>query len=156
MLFRSLFIDGVSFVVAGALVWTLRTLTPRTPPSGQSVVGDLLHGFGTFMSFRWVWVVVAAFSVIVACMRAGFDVSGPVLFKEQFNGAADYSIVQTLYAIGFLVGALIATKYKPQRPLVFCLAVSLSMPLQFWLMSKSYPVWILALGAFLVGISFEQ
>jgi MFS family permease len=152
----ALFIDGVSFVVAGALVWTLRTLTPRTPPSGQSVVGDLLHGFGTFMSFRWVWVVVAAFSVIVACMRAGFDVSGPVLFKEQFNGAADYSVVQTLYAIGFLVGALIATKYKPQRPLVFCLAVSLSMPLQFWLMSKSYPVWILALGAFLVGISFEQ
>ena len=149
-------IDGVTFLVAGALVFRLRRLTPRTPPSGESVVGDLRSGFGTFMSFRWVWVIVAAFSIIVACMRAGFDVSGPVLFKEQFGGAADYSITQTALGVGFLLGALFATKYKPQRPLVFCVLVTFAMPVQFLLMSMALPVWVLALGAMAVGMAFEQ
>lgn len=149
-------IDGLTFLIAGALVWSLRHLTPRTPSSGKSVVGDLVHGFDTFMSFRWVWVIVAAFSVIVACMRAGFDVSGPVLFKSEYSGAAAYSIVQTMLAVGYLLGAVFATKYKPQRPLVFCLIVTLTMPLQFVMLSFALPVWVLAVGAMLVGMSFEQ
>lgn len=149
-------VDGLTFFIAGVLVYRLRKLTPRTPPTGNSVVGDLRSGFGTFMSFRWVWVIVGAFSIIVACMRAGFDVSGPVLFKEQFGGAGDYSIAQTALAVGFLLGALFATKYKPQRPLVFCVLVTFAMPVQFVLMSMAVPVWTLALGAMAVGMAFEQ
>lgn len=152
----AIFIDGVSFVIAGVLVWQLRHTTPRAESTGESVTSDLRNGFRTFMSFRWVWVVVAAFSIIVACMRAGFDVAGPVLFKQAYNGAADYAKVQTLYAVGFLLGAVIAAKYKPQRPLVFCLLTTLAMPLQTTLLALQMPVWVLAIGAMLVGISFEQ
>jgi hypothetical protein len=148
-------IDGVTFLIAGLLVFTFRHVAPAQP-SGKSMMYDLNHGWQTFISFRWLWVIVGAFSVIVACMRAGFDVGGPVLMKEQFDGATSWAIIQTAQAIGFLSGALLAARIKPSRPLIYCLAVTAIMPMQLLAMSAPAPVWMLAIGGFLLGICFEQ
>ena len=148
-------IDGVTFLVAGALVYSFRHVA-KAQPSGESMMFDLNHGWQTFMSFRWLWVIVGAFSVIVACMRAGFDVGGPVLMKEQFDGATSWAIIQTAQAIGFLSGAVLAARIKPSRPLIYCLAVAAIMPLGLLAMALPTPVWVLAISGFLLGVSFEQ
>ena len=117
---------------------------------------DLNHGWQTFISFRWLWVIVGAFSVIVACMRAGFDVGGPVLMKEQFDGATSWAIIQTSQAIGFLSGAVLAARIKPSRPLIYCLAVTAVMPLGLLAMALPTPVWVLSVSGFFLGVCFEQ
>ena len=148
-------IDGVTFLVAGLLVFTFRHVA-KAEPSGESMMYDLNHGWKTFMSFRWLWVIVGAFSVIVACMRAGFDVGGPVLMKEQFDGATSWAIIQTAQAIGFLSGAVLAARIKPSRPLIYCLGVTAIMPVGLLAMAVPTPVWVLAGTGFLLGVCFEQ
>lgn len=148
-------IDGLTFLVAGALVFSFRHVA-KAQPSGESMMFDLNHGWQTFISFRWLWVIVGAFSVIVACMRAGFDVGGPVLMKEQFDGATSWAIIQTAQAIGFLSGAVLAARIKPSRPLIYCLAVTAVMPLGLLAMALPTPVWVLSVSGFFLGVCFEQ
>ncbi len=151
----AILIDGITFFVAGALVFSFRHITPAQP-SGESMIRDLNHGWKTFMSFRWLWVTVGAFSVIVACMRAGFDVGGPVLMKTSFDGPTSWAIIQTAQAVGFFAGAVLASRIRPSRPLVFCMAVTVIMPIGLAAMAIPLPVWVLSVTGFLLGASFEQ
>lgn len=148
-------LDGLTFLVAGLLVFTFRHVA-QAQPSGESMLYDLNHGFRTFMSFRWLWVIVAAFGIMMAGMRAGFDVGGPVLMKEQFDGARSWALIQTGQAVGFFVGALIAARIRPQRPLVFLLLVSLVIPGYMLALAAPAHFAVLVLCAFGVGICFDM
>ncbi len=148
-------IDGVTFLVAGWLVFTFRDVA-RAQPSGRSMVYDLNHGWQTFISFRWLWVVVAVFGFIIGCIRAAFDVGGPVLMKLRFDGPTSWALIQTAQAVGFLAGAMLAARIRPARPLVYCLLVSAVIPAYMVAMSVPLPVPVLAGFAFGLGVCFEQ
>ncbi len=148
-------IDGLTFLVAGLLVFTLRQETPAQP-SGESMMRDLHDGWRVFVSYRWLWVIVAAFGVTMAGMRGGFDVGGPVLMKEQFSGAASWAIVQTGQTIGYLTGAIIATRIRPSRPLVLCLLVSIIIPIYLLALAWPAPFPLLVACAFGLGICYDM
>ncbi|MHB0929530.1 MAG: MFS transporter [Candidatus Nanopelagicales bacterium] len=151
----AIIIDGVTFLVAGALVFSFRDVA-KAQPSGESMLFDLNHGWKTFISFRWLWVVVAVFGIIMGCIRAAFDVGGPVLMRQSFDGPTSWALIQTAQAIGFLTGALLAARIRPQRPLVYCLVVSVVIPAYMLAMSVPFPVPALAGFAFLLGVGFDQ
>ena len=148
-------LDGVSFLIAGALVFTLRHETPAQP-SGESLIRDLHDGWRVFVSYRWLWVIVAVFGIVMAGMRGGFDVGGPVLMKTHFSGAASWAIIQTGQTIGYLTGAVIATRIRPSRPLVLCLVVSVIIPIYLVALAIPAPLPVLVLCAFLLGICFDM
>ena len=54
---------GLTFLVAGVLVFTFRHVSRRAD-SGESVLGDLVHGWRVFVSLRWVVIVVAALTFL--------------------------------------------------------------------------------------------
>lgn len=150
----ALAVDGLSFLLAGFVVFTLRHLTIAAP-SGESVLRDLRSGWGTFISFRWLWVLVAAFSVINGVFRGVFDVGGPVLMERSFDGARTWAVLQTALAIGFLVGAAAAARLRPARPLVFLLLASFALPASILAMAVPAPFAVLCLGFFAVGVQME-
>ncbi len=151
----AILIDGITFTVAGALVWTLRHVA-QASPSGESIIRDLRDGWSTFMSYRWVWVVVAAFSIIVAAWRGAIEVAGPVLMKQEFNGAASWAIVQTASTVGMFVGAIVAARIRPARPLVYCMLVTLTMPAWMLVMAVPLSLWVIVLAAFSWGFAIDQ
>lgn len=151
----AILIDAGTFLIAGALVWTFRDVAPAGN-SDSSMFADLHDGWRTFLSFRWVWAIVAAFSVIVACMRAGFDVAGPVLMKTEYSGAASWAVIQTGQSIGYVLGAMLATRLRPARPLVYCLIFTLTMPLLLLMLALQAPLWMLAIGGVLIGSCWDQ
>lgn len=150
----ALVVDGLSFLLAGFVVFTLRHLTIAAP-SGESVLRDLRSGWGTFISFRWLWVLVAAFSVINGVFRGVFEVGGPVLMERSFDGARTWAALQTALAIGFLVGAAVAARVRPARPLVFLLLASFALPVSILAMAVPAPFAVLVLGFFVVGVQME-
>ena len=102
---QALMVDGASFLVAGALVYSMRGVT-RPTPSGESMVRDLREGWSTFVSLRWLWVLVAVWSVINGVFRGVFEVGGPVLMRRSFDGPTSWAVLQTAMAVGFLVGEI--------------------------------------------------
>lgn len=151
----AILIDACTFLIAGALVWTFRDVAPAGG-AGESMIRDLHDGWKTFLSFRWVWAIVAAFSVIVACMRAGFDVAGPVLMKAEYSGAASWAVIQTGQSIGYVLGAMLATRVRPARPLVYSLFFTLTMPVLLIMLALNSPLWLLAIGGVLIGMCWDQ
>ena len=148
-------VDALSFLVAGLLVFSFREASPPHV-SGESMLGDLTHGWRVFTSFRWVVIVVLAFSIIVMALFGAEQVMGPVLAIEHYGGAAGWAVVLGFQSVGLLIGALLASRIRIKHPMVFGMLITLTLP--FWLVTLAFaaPLWVVAIGSFAWGVSIEM
>ncbi|MET9022981.1 MFS transporter [Actinopolymorpha sp. NPDC004070] len=111
-------VDAVTFGVAAVLISRLRLArVPREPQQRSSTWTDLRVGWQEFVSRRWVWVIVAAFSVFNAVTAGAVQTLGPVIADETF-GRVGWGLVQSAGGVGLVVGALVMLRWRPRRPLV--------------------------------------
>ena len=147
-------VDSASFLIAGLLVFTFRTIS-RPHDSGEGMFGDLAHGWRVFISFRWVVVVVVSFSTIVMALYGAEQVMGPVLAIDQYGGAAGWAVVLAFQSAGLLAGGFASSRMNIRRPMLFGMLMTLTLPL--WLISLAFaaPLWIVSIGSFAWGVSIE-
>jgi MFS family permease len=148
-------IDAASFFISGILVFTFRHLTPRAEHSENAMIDDLRHGWQVFLSFRWIVIIVFAFSFIVMCWAAAENVLGPLIALEHFDGAKSWSYVITAESIGLVVGSLIAIKVKPKYPMRFLMLSSFPITFYIAALAKPQSLAVIAVGAFLFGITLD-
>ena len=147
-------IDALTFLAAGLLVLSFRSVS-RPHRSEASMVGDLSHGWRVFWSYRWVVVVVGAFSVIVMSWRGSQEVMGPVLAREAYGGAAGWATIMACESAGMLVGALVASRLRVRRPLLFGMLITLALPVLQLALAFALPLGVVAATAFGWGLSME-
>jgi MFS family permease len=151
----TLAIDAASFFIAGVLVFSFRHLTPRIEHSENTVLDDLRHGWKVFISFRWIVIIVGAFSFIIMCWAAAENVLGPLIALEHFNGPKSWSFVISAESAGLIVGSLIAIKVKPKFPMRFLMLSSFTITFYIWSLAKPQSLLMIAFGAFLFGITLD-
>ncbi|MEY4348484.1 MAG: hypothetical protein RIS43_903 [Actinomycetota bacterium] len=146
--------DATTFLIAGLLVWTLRH-TSKKSESPDSVVQELIHGWNVFWSYKWVVVVVACFSMIVMALRASEGVLGPLIAKDFYSGASSWALITGAEGAGFLLGALVATKWRPKHPIFMGMLVTL--PAASFMLSLAFtlPLFVVMASATLWGIGVE-
>lgn len=147
-------IDSLTFLTAGLLVLSFRQVS-SPHDSGESMLGDLVHGWRVFVSFRWVVVVVLAFSVIVMVLRGSEEVLGPVLANEEYGGPKGWAVVLGLQSLGLLVGALAGSRIRVGRPILFGMLISFTLPVWLVTLAFAMPLPVVAAGSFLWGIAIE-
>ena len=151
----TLAIDAASFFISGLMIFTFRHLTPRAQHTENTMLDDLLHGWRVFLSFRWIVIIVGAFSFIVMCWAAAENVLGPLIALEHFNGPKSWSFVITAESAGLIVGSIIAIKVKPKYPLRFLMLSSFTITFYIWSLAKPQSLLMIAFGAFLFGITLD-
>lgn len=149
----ALLIDATTFLLNGLLVWTLRV--PPRPSTGDSVWQDFLHGWRVFTSYRWVVVIVGAFSVIVMVLEGAERVMGPVVADERYGGAAGWAAVMATLSVGLLAGAYLGSRFTPQRPMVVGMICCLTLPAWLLTMAMGAPLLVVCAGALLWGVAIE-
>ena len=137
-------------------MWKLRHRHQVAEPSGEGMFHELKSGWKVFLSFRWVVVAVAGFSVVMMVMRGAEGVLGPVLMKEHFGGAKAWAFVATMESIGFVLGSTINTRYKPKHPLYVCTLLSFTAAFYVLVLRPSTPLVVIAGAALLWGITIES
>jgi MFS family permease len=147
-------IDSLTFLTAGVLVLTFRHVS-TAHESGETVLGDLVHGWRVFVSFRWIVVIVAAFSVIVMVERGALEVMGPVLATEEYGGAAGWAVALTGMSLGLLAGGVAASRLRPGRPMVVAMLGMLAMPVLLVALAFAVNLALVTAAAFAMGIAFE-
>jgi MFS family permease len=152
---QAIAIDALTFLTAGILVFTIRSTSVRRD-SGESMMGDLVHGWRLFVSYRWVVVVVGSWSLIVMAWRGGEEVMGPALSLQVYDGPRGWSIVMAAQAVGLLVGAVVATRLRWRRPLFAVCLASLTLPLWFVSLAFAWPLVVVVPLSFAWGWAFEQ
>ena len=151
----TLAIDAASFFISGLMIFTFRHLTPRAEQTENTMLDDLLHGWKVFLSFRWIVIIVGAFSFIVMCWAAAENILGPLIALEHFNGAKSWSFVITAESAGLIVGSIIAIKIKPKYPMRFLMLSSFTITFYIWSLAKPQSLLMIAFGAFLFGITLD-
>jgi MFS family permease len=133
--------DAATFAAAAALRAGMRfQRLPRAQSAGT--LRDLRDGWREFTSRRWLWAVVAQFSVVTGIYAAVMQVLGPLTAHAHLGGARSWGFITAAYAVGAVGGGLAMTRYRPDRLLaaamasvpaysllLFALAVPLSVPL---------------------------
>lgn len=165
-------IDSVSFAIAAACVSRMRLVEPSRPHVGDSeeylhdpemldetqapsgMLSDLREGWREFITRRWLWIVVLAFSVINAAENGSFGVVGP-LVADQTIGRASWGFVLSALAVGMVLAALTALRVRPRRTLLVGMLGIVGM-LPFLVVLATRPTTPLLIAAALVsGLGVE-
>jgi predicted MFS family arabinose efflux permease len=117
--------DATTFLASAALLVRLRV--PRAPPQlGGGILRELREGWDEFSSRTWVWVIVLSVPIGNLGGEGGFNALGPVVADSELGGAAAWGFILAGDAVGLMIAALFALRFKPGRLLlVGCLVGAL-------------------------------
>jgi len=148
-------IDGVSFLLAGALVFSLRKFTPVAKRENESTLKELKNGWREFRSHKWIVAIVAASTVLFAGERSIYSVIGPLVAKHSLGGPKPWSFILAVWSIGSVVGVVFAGKFKPKYPIRF--AMMMQFPTVLWALAlaNSKSIILIAASAFMLGIAMD-
>lgn len=108
-------INGVSFVISAVFLARL-SVPDRERGPRQAFFADLAEGWREVRSRAWVGAALIHFSIVNIGI-ASYFVLGPLIVDEELNGASSWAIAMTGGAIGGILGAAIALRFKPMYPL---------------------------------------
>lgn len=151
----AILIDGLTFVTAGAIVYSLRAFTPIAKESSESTFQELKSGWREFKSHKWIVAIVASSTVLFAGERSVYSIIGPLVAKNELGGPKPWSFILATWSIGSVVGVFIAGKFKPKFPIRF--ALLMQFPTVLWILSlaNSKSIILIALCAFALGIALD-
>ena len=152
----AIIIDGITFLIAGLLVYSMRSATPVVERSETySTIHEIKTGWREFSSRRWVFLVVISFSFVVSMERAVYSVLGPLVADEKLGGPKPWSLILATWAIGSVVGVLFAAKVRPRYPIRVAIIAQFPLFLWFFSLGNTTNIYMIAIFSFLVGIAFD-
>ena len=146
-------VDGVTFLLA-AIAWAgLRAPAPDREQA-SSFVQDLVEGWHAFRTRRWLWTIVAAFTLSNCCYAGAVLVLGPA-YADATIGRPAWGLVQAALPAGLVLGGLVALRLRPRRPLVVAMLCTVPFPLLSLALGVA-PVAAVLIAVFLVaGVGAE-
>ncbi len=147
----ALAVDAGSFAVSAALLAALR-LDAREARAPASFVADLRDGWEAFRSRRWVWVIVLSASA-GNLLWGAWSVLGPVVADRELGGARAWGVVLGAMGAGALVGAALAVRAAPRRPLVLYAVTGVVFALPVGALAAGGGVPLVAAGAASAGVA---
>jgi MFS family permease len=145
----ALAVDGVSFFVCALILGRIRLARRAEPPA--SFLVELRDGWREFSSRTWLWASVVLFGLGNLAASA-WPVLGPAIAEEELGGAGAWATVLTVSGVGSIVGALLAIRVRPARPLVVCTVAAMPIGAQLAALALGFPTWALAAVAFVASV----
>ena len=147
-------IDSGTFF-ASAVCLALMHVARSERLEAPSFLGELREGWREFVSRTWLWVIVVAFGFLNAAETGALNVLGPVVAKEELGGATAYGAIFAAEAVGLMLGAVLALRFRPARPLFVGCAAILAMPPVLVLLAVGAPLSVILLAALVMGLGIE-
>jgi len=152
----AIFIDGITFIIAGLIVFSMRSATPvASHDKDESTLHQLRTGWREFSSRTWVFVIVISFSFLVAMERSVYSVVGPLVADKQLGGPKPWSFVLAAMSVGSVLGVLFVAKVKPKYPIRLAMITQFPIVLWFFSLGNTTNIFIIAFFAFLVGVALD-
>ncbi|MEV0259068.1 MFS transporter [Streptomyces sp. NPDC050732] len=146
--------DALTFAVAALLLLGLRLGAPDTKV-GAGALADLREGWAGFWSRTWLWTYTAAGTVLVAAWLAGYQLLGPVVAEQEYEGARTWGFIQGAFSLGLLAGAVVCLRWRPDRLLTVAVGASSGLALPLAGLAFGLPLPWLLLSAVLAGIALD-
>jgi hypothetical protein len=144
-------VDAASFLSAFLLVSALTIGRHQSVTAPQGLLRDVRQGIHEVARRRWIWTVIAAFTILNALSGGALNTLAPDLVDHGIGRFA-WGLVLGCMALGLIGGSLLQMKWEPRRPLmVGMIAIALETPL-FLALGHRWDVWAVAPLALLAGL----
>ncbi|MFI0351323.1 MFS transporter [Actinomadura sp. 9N407] len=143
-------IEAAASLIAALLLTRLRTPIWRAEASG--VLKELCAGWREFTAHRWVWVLTLQFTAVLVAVASFNAVIGPLYTEHGHGGSKAWGIITATEAAGALLGAVIAARWRPARPVLACALLPATAAVPMLLMGAGTPWPVLAAAMLLPGI----
>lgn len=153
----AILIDGISFLIAGILIWgiNLPPISSGDSEKPPAMWRELREGWSEFISRKWVVVVVIAFSFVNLAYEATLGVLGPIATKEHNGGPKEWSWVIAAITLGMIVGGVLALRIHFSRPLLVSIFPEIFVGVWIYMIGVPNQLVATLLVAFATGISIE-
>jgi MFS family permease len=146
---------GFDAFTFGVSAWFLARL--HLPPGerlpAQALLRDLADGWREFKSCAWlIWSNLHAL-LANALVLAPYAVLGPVVSKDFLGGAGAWAVISASFGVGSVFGGGVALRYKPRRPLLIGLALTIVDAPLLALLAVHAHVIAIAVAAFAGGVA---
>jgi hypothetical protein len=136
-------LDAVTFAIS-ALTLTRITGRSRGEPGLRSnLLVELREGWTAVRERTWVWATISAFSAALLLALAPFFVLGASVSREVYGSVAVFGIMNAAWGVGTVLGAVIGSRWRPRRPILVGLLVSVVWPGQIAFFAAGPPVGLL-------------
>src|SRR3954447_12442445 len=109
----ALLVDAGSFGVSIACLLVLRPRVVRRGPR-EPFTADLRGGWREVRSRTWVWSFLLAMIVYHVVVLPSIYVLGPVLMKDELNGATSWAIITVAFGLGSIVADVLLLRWHPR------------------------------------------
>jgi MFS family permease len=148
-------LDAATFLLSAELLRHIRPRArARAPETRESVMTDLRAGWREVRSRTWVWATIAAFTVAVLCAYAQWYALAPVVSRDVYGSAGVFGLLESVAGAGAVLGALLGMRWRPRRPMVIGLVLTLIWPLQTLAFATAQPLAVVVALAFGAGLGF--
>jgi MFS family permease len=137
--------DAASFAVSAAFLAQIRLPRAVRAPRA-SFAAELRAGWREVAGRTWVWTSIAYFSIWNLAMGALF-VLGPFVAENSLGGAASWGVIVSCAGVGSLVGAAVALRVRPRRPLATGFLLFGLCALEPALLARPFPTVVVAAAA---------
>lgn len=148
-------LDAATFLLSAEL---LRHIRPRARGDVRqertTVLADLRAGWREVRSRTWVWATIAAFTVAVLSAYAQWYALAPEVAKQLYGSAGVFGLLESAAGGGAVMGALVGIHWRPRRPMVIGLVLTLLWPLQTLAFAAAAPLAVVVVLAFGAGLGF--
>ena len=150
----ALAVDAVTWLVAGLVM--LKVKVPAREASGEqsSTWTELREGWTFFRSTTWLWVVVAAFSLLNGIHAGAWLTLGPVIAKGTI-GERGWGYVLSAESIGLLLTTAILLRRRLERPLLLGMLAISTVGLPLLLLGADPKLVPLLIAALIAGAGIE-
>jgi MFS family permease len=109
----ALLVDAATFGVSIACLLGLR---PRVVERGdpEPFAADLRGGWREVRARTWVWSFLLAMIVYHVVVLPSIYVLGPVLMKDELDGATSWAIITVAFGLGSIVADLLLLRWRPR------------------------------------------
>src|SRR5205807_4316546 len=137
-----------SFFLSAGLLTRVKPRARGAAAPTESVWRGLRSGWREVRSRKWVWVTIAVFAGAVLCVYAQWYALAPVIARDVYGGAGVFGILESVAGVGAVCGALVALRWRPERPLLAGMLLVLAWPVQDGVFALGAPLALVVVCAF--------
>jgi len=147
--------DAATFLVSAV---TIALVRPRkrggssVEAQKSSFVVNLKLGWGEVRRRVWVWASILSTAGLLFLSIAPWFVLAPSVSKANWGTTSYYGIHEAFFGVGTVLGALLAARFRPLRPLRAGYMLMAMWPAQFVLFGLGAPLPLVFSAAFLAGL----
>ncbi len=148
-------VDAVTFLVCAVLLARIRVPARPAALVPPSYLRELHDGWKEFTAHTWLWSTVFVFGLSNMFYVGCWAVLGPEIADRDLGGAGAWAVILSVGGVGAVLGAVVAMRVRPQRPLFVSVLAPLPMTLPLVGLALGWPVWAIAALNLLGGLGLS-